>query len=193
VGDPVSRSAAKLATLIAVPVALLAGIGVFALLNGLFSEPAGPPGPAPPSAGAPTPAATGQVATDARALDDRAELACRDLLARLPAEVADLAQRPVTEGPDQNAAYGDPPVRLACGVPPAEHPDTATMWGLSGVCWYADERADATVWTTVDRDVPVRVTVPAVYEGASQQVIGFSPAIAGSIRSADTVPSGCAS
>jgi hypothetical protein len=184
VTDPVTRSAARLAVLVAVPVALLAGAGVFALLTS--GGPAGGP------AGGPTPAATGPVEMAAPELTGPAEVVCRALLSQLPADQLDgLTQRPVTAGREQNAAYGDPPVTVACGVPPVDYPPTSTVYSLSGVCWYAEEAPDATVWTTLDREVPVRVRVPAGYDGPGQRVVPVSAAIGETIGSAGDAPTGC--
>jgi hypothetical protein len=185
--DPVVRSAARTAVLVAVPLAVLAGVAVFALLSGDRSE-----DPAPPASPSPTAVvATGPVAMPARELTERQELVCRALLARLPGQLDGQPQRPVTAGPEQNAAYGDPAVTLACGVPPVEVPPTADVLGMSGVCWYAVAGPDGSVWTTLDREVPVRVRVPAGYDGPGQQVIEFTDPILETVRPAGTAPTGC--
>ncbi|MGH3682469.1 MAG: DUF3515 family protein, partial [Natronosporangium sp.] len=134
---------------------------------------------------------TGPVELAAPELTERATIVCRALLSQLPEELAGLAQRPVTAGPEQNAAYGDPPVTVACGGPPAEVPPTAFLPNLSGVCWYPVEEPDATVFTTVDREVPVRVTVPAAHEPPGQRVVPLSETILETVRSADDIPTGC--
>lgn len=184
--DPVARSAARLAALVALPVAVLTGIAVFALFQAgnRDATPADSPSPA-------RPAATGPVELAAPELTERQRVVCRALLSQLPGDLDGLPQRPVTAGPEQNAAYGDPPVTVACGVPPAVYPPTAQLFVLSGVCWYADEQPDGTVWTTVDREVPVRVRVPDSYDGPSQQVVPVSEPVLESIRSIDELPTGC--
>lgn len=185
--DPVTRTAARLAVLIAVPLALLAGLGTFILLSGVLggsSEEA--TGPGSTAAPADTP-----VTTEERPLTEREEVVCRALLAMLPTEVGELSQRPVTAGPEQNAAYGDPAVTIACGVPEATYEPTDQVWPVSGVCWFAEERSEGTVLTTVDREVPVRVTVPASYEAPLQQVAGFAEPIRESVRTSSEAPSGC--
>jgi hypothetical protein len=187
--DPVTRSAARIAALVAVPLAVLAGVGAFALLGNPPEDGSG--APAAPGPGRTGPAATGPVEMAAPELADRAGVVCRALLARLPADLDGLAQRPVTAGPEQNAAFGDPPVTVACGAPAAQVPPTGEVYSLSGVCWFAAERPDATVWTTVDREVPVRVTVPAGYPGPGQRVVPVSTTVAWTIRSAGDIPAGC--
>lgn len=190
--DQVTRSAGKLAALIAVPVAVLAGIGAFLVLNNAFQAavepPATPPGQATPAPGA---APTEPVEMPAPELSERAETVCRALLSQLPATVDELVQRPVTEGAEQNAAYGDPPVTVACGGPPAEYAPTDTVHPFEGVCWHAEERPEATVWTTLDREVPVRVRVPAAYDGPFQQVAPFTAPIVETVPSGGDPPSGC--
>lgn len=193
--DEVSRSAAKLAALVAVPVALLAGAGVFALLNGAFRGDSPDALPAPPASSPATPtgpAPTTPVELAAPPLTPREQVVCRALLSQLPDTIRDLAPRPVTAGPEQNAAFGDPPITVECGVPPAEYPPTDQLYPTDGlVCWHATQRPDQTEWVTVDREVPVRVTVPAAYEGPGQWAAEFSPTIVETIRSLDTIPSGC--
>ena len=64
--------------------------------------------------------------------------------------------------------------------------------GASPACRIAFDRGQsATTWTTVDRPVPVTVTVPNSYDAQAQWVIGFSAPVAGSLTAVDTVPSGC--
>lgn len=185
--DPSSRSAAWLAALIALPVAVLAGIAAFALLGGF--GPDDPAGSEP--TGSPRPQATGPVPMAERALSEREETVCRALLSQLPEQIDELVQRPVTAGPEQNAAYGDPAVTVACGGPEPTYALTDTVYPLAGVCWHAAEEADGTVWTTLDREVPVRVSVPHGYEAPGQRVMEFSPTIVESVPSAGTVPAGC--
>jgi Protein of unknown function (DUF3515) len=184
VPDPATRSAAKLATLIAVPVALLVGIGTFALLRPSAES---PDAVVPPS----QPVPTTPVEMAAPALSEREELVCRALLSQLPAELDGLAQRQVTAGPEQNTAYGEPPITLACGGPQASYPPTAEVNPWEGVCWHPAEEPDASVWTALAREVPIRVTVPASYDGAFQYVVEFSRPIAETVFSTDDVPSGC--
>ncbi|MPZ27247.1 MAG: DUF3515 family protein [Micromonosporaceae bacterium] len=188
--DPVARSAARLAVLVAVPVAVLAGIGVFAILQTVSSDPPAPT-PTAPTTTAAAPAATGAVEMAAPELTERATIVCRALLSQLPDELDGLAQRPVTAGPEQNAAFGDPPVTVSCGGQPAEVPPTGFLPTLSGVCWYWVEEPDATVWTTVDREVPVRVIVPGGSDGSAQRVVPLSETILETVRSAEEIPTGC--
>jgi hypothetical protein len=186
VADPVSRSAALIAALVAVPVALIVGVVTFALLSGGLRD---APETAAPDPSAPVP--TTPVEMAAPPLTEREEVVCRALLSQLPPVLDGLPQRPVTAGPEQNAAYGEPPITVACGGPPPRYAPTDELHPWSGVCWHPAETPDATVWTTLDREVPVRVTVPAAYEGPFQHVLEFSTPIAETIRSADTAPSGC--
>jgi len=171
--DPDRRRAARIATLVAIPAALLAGfISLWA--TGVFSRPD-----------------TGPVAMPERELSAEATGICQAVIANLPETVLDAQRRPVTAGAEQNAAYGDPPLTLACGTEQPTVELTATVFGLSGVCWYAEEAAGETVWTTVDRVVPVTVTVPGPAEGASQSVIAFSDAIRRHDPRSETAPTGC--
>jgi hypothetical protein len=194
VTDEVTRSAATLATLVAVPLALVAAVVVFVVMSGASGggAPAGADGTAdvPP---APDPAATSPVELPARELTERQEIVCRALLSQLPDQVRDLPQRPVTAGPEQNAAYGEPAITVECGVPPADFAPTDMVHPFERVCWHGAAQAGRSVWTTLDREVPVRVTVPDAYGGPFQWAAEFSPTIDATVRSADadTIPPGC--
>jgi hypothetical protein len=179
---PDSRAAARLATLIAVPVAVAAGVVAFLLLG--RAPDATPPPPA-------TTAPAGPVRMAAPPLDADARAACRDLVTELPAAVRGLPRRPVTAGPEQNAAYGEPPVTLACGGPPPSYGPTDDFWLLSAVCWHTTAGPAGTVWAALDRTVPVRVTVPAAYDPPGQWVIAFSTPVTAALAPSDAAPSGC--
>jgi hypothetical protein len=189
--DPVTRRAAGWAALVAAPIAVLTGLISFAVLVGAGGD--GPDGAASatPSRIPASPRATGPVAMPAAALPGRAEVVCRALLARLPDGLRDAPRRPVSAGPEQNAAYGDPPLTVACGVAPARFPPTDTVYRLDAVCWHAT--ADGTVWTTVDRETAVRMTVPRAYDPPGQWVIELSAPVTAAVPSlpAARVPFGC--
>src|SRR5574342_354995 len=63
--------------------------------------------------------------------------------------------------------------------------------GLNGVCWYAVTGTTGTQWTTVDRLVPVTVSVPGPPEGSAQSVIPFSAPLAAADPRIAAAPSGC--
>jgi hypothetical protein len=155
--DTTTRGAARAATLAAVPLALLAGVLAFWLLGGF-----------------PGRESTGPVKTSVRPLNPDQAAACRALVAKLPATVDKLHRRPVTAGADQSAAYGDPPIVLTCGAPEVPSTTTDALFEISGVCWHPFEGPEATVWTTMDRPVPVAVTVPGKYQPPGQYVVEFS-------------------
>lgn len=186
--DQTARRAAWRATLVAalvaVPVALLVGFLSYGLLGSRG-------GGGDETTRSPRAQATGPVSMPAAPLGQRAAAVCRTLLSGLPGAIRELRRRPVTAGPDQNAAYGDPPLTVACGGPPAAYPADATLWGLSKVCWYAEERADSTVWTTVDREVPVTVTVPRDYSGPGQWVTELSAPLLATVAPAAQIPAAC--
>jgi hypothetical protein len=184
--DRTTRQAALWATAVALPItALVAVLAIRAAQPDPVARPT-------PSATAPSPRSTTPVEMAAPSLRERAATVCRALLSRLPATVQGMAQRPVTAGPEQNAAYGDPAVTVACGVPAAQVPPTAELFDLDQVCWYQTPGDGATVWTTVDREVPVRVTVPKAYDPPGQKTIAFSDALVATVPSRPDAPSGCA-
>jgi Protein of unknown function (DUF3515) len=179
--DPRRRSAARIATFVAVPIAL-AVLLISALMYGGFGTEEPP---------APGPAATGPVTVTAAALPPEFVPVCQQIVANLPDTAAGQARRPVTDGPEQNAAYGDPPIIFACGTVQPTFPATDEVFTLSGVCWHAMPGTASTAWTTVDRVVPVTVTVPGTSDGSAQSVVPFSEAVGTNDPRLATVPSGC--
>jgi hypothetical protein len=182
-----NRGAARIATFVAVPAALLTGILIFGLLGG-FGRAAG--GTAPrPQATASRPQAP--VSMPDRQLPERAATVCRALVARLPDALRELSRRPVTTGPEQNAAYGDPAITLSCGTTIPSYPQDGRLYTLSGTCWYPQDQPAQSVWTTVDREIPVTITVPKEYEGAGEWVIGLAKVLLTTVPTAAELPYGC--
>ncbi len=173
--------AARVATLVAVPVALAVAVLLIWLTG---TRPEADPRVRPAAdASAPVPVA-------ARTLAPRDMTVCRALLAKLPDTVRGERQRPVTAGPEQNAAYGEPPLLIRCGVPAVTLPATSTetIYPLSRVCWVPDRTGR--VWTTLDRQVPVSVTVPDALPEPGQWVAAFSRYVA-TTPQGGSPPSGC--
>ena len=158
---PDRRGAALSAAILALPIALLAGVGAFALLGG-FS----------PHRSAPRTAATGPVTAEAPPPSPGLDKPCATLLNRLPRVLAGNAARPVTAAPDRVVAWGDPPVVLRCGVArPAAAGAAAQEFVVDGVPWvYADEHGTG-VWTTTKRTAYVEVRMPPKYHGTGSQLI----------------------
>ena len=182
--DPSSRRAALWATVVAVPVAAL--VAYLLVSSAAPDRRTAGPTPSPSRVQATTP-----VTLPAPKLAERDALACRALLSQLPDAIRDLPRRPVTAAPEQNAAYGDPAVTVACGAARPAVPPTADVLLMDGVCWYPADGPQGTVFTAIDRETPVQVTVPASYEQRGFWANEFSQRIALSIRSVPDVPSGC--
>jgi hypothetical protein len=187
--DPVTRQAARVATLVALPlVAVVAAGSVWYFGARSGGSPA--PSSGPSSGHRPTATATATVTLPATALPEAAAQVCRQVVAALPATVGARARRPVTGGA-QNAAWGDPPVTFACGAPAPSVAPAQDLTQLSGVCWATTVAGDHTSWSTVDRQVPVQVTVPGPAAGSAQVTIAFSAAIDRNDPVAEHVPTGC--
>jgi hypothetical protein len=186
--DPARRSAARLATLVALPTAVLVAILSAWALGGLERARDRPTDPGPSAVDGP---ATEPVAVPERTLPPDVAPVCRRVLAGLPTAIPTGARRPVNGDVGHSAAYGDPPVVLRCGTAMPSVPETAEVATLDGVCWYAVAAAGSTELTTVDRVVPVTVTVPGPVAGSAQSVIGFSNAIARADPRRADAPSGC--
>ena len=176
-----SRLPAIVATVVAVPVAAVAGVLVFNAIapaaedSVLVQEDLSP------------------VAVTVPELSEDEAVVCLALTATAPDEAGGLHARPV-EG-DAGAseavmAYGDPATVATCGVEPVEVEDTALVYKLNGVCWYSDEAGLA--WTTLDRQVPVGVSVPEDNEQPVDVLNDLSTVIADKVPAAEDAPTGCA-
>jgi hypothetical protein len=185
--DRSNRSAALLATLVAVPVTV--AVGAFAFTQLSPGTPAAEPSPSVTSL---RPQSATPVEMAAPKLAERPETVCRALTSQLPSTVRELHQRPVTAGAEQNAAYGDPALTIACGGAEPEPEQTDDVWVVNRVCWYAVEGPDATVLTTLDRETAVQVTVPRTYGPALQWVSPISDVVVASVPSGGDAPAGCA-
>ena len=79
----------------------------------------------------------------------------------LPDTLDGRARREVVPDSSATAAWGSPPVRLRCGVPPPSAlTATSEVLEVNGVEWFLDERGSAFVFTTVHRRTYVEVRVP---------------------------------
>src|SRR5262245_50504308 len=126
-----NRRAAVIATLIAVPIALLVAAISFGYLASRTNQ-------ASPSA-SPTVAAntsTGPVTMPAPKLSAAHAQACLAFIAQLPTQLRNLPERHVN-APEQNAAFGDPPITVQCGAAEARPAPTDQVYPISGVCWFA--------------------------------------------------------
>jgi hypothetical protein len=179
--DAIRRSAARTATFVAVPVAIAVLLLSALAFNGFGSN---------------VPA-TGPVTMTARELPPHVAALCQAVVADLPESTAGHARRPVTAGAEQNAAYGDPPITVECGTTLPNVGLTDEVFNIAppgsegGVCWYPAAGDNATVWTTVDRTVPVTITVPGPPDAAAQPIAPLSAAVGGNIPVRDAFPSGC--
>jgi hypothetical protein len=173
------RSAARLATLVAVPLtlALLALAVVAERHGGSGAEPVAPASSAPATAGAlpsikvapPPPLSAAQ------------QHACQDLIAALPTDLGDLPARPVDSPSPYVVAWGDPAVTLRCGVArPPSFIATADVQQINGVTWFPERRGSTAAWVVVDRPVYVEVLVPAA--DASAPVARLSTAVTAALK-----------
>jgi Protein of unknown function (DUF3515) len=199
--DRTIRTAALWATAVAVPVAVLVGVLIVVQLIPHATREARPKATA--TSAAAVPAAPVPVA--APKLSPRAAQVCLAVTSQLPSAIRTLPGRRVTAGAEQNAAYGEPPITVQCGVPQPAMCETAAAGSrcvpldtelliMNAVCWYAAPGTQANVFTTMDREIAVRVTVPATYQQPAQWANEFSDTIVETDPSRTSgMPSGCRS
>jgi hypothetical protein len=158
---PEYRRAALIATAVTVPLVVLGLLGV-AALTGAGDSHSGPSAPPPLTAAAPPHAA--------------AEAGpCAKVLAELPVQLGSLDPRVVHTRPDTPyvVAWGDPSVVLRCGVarPAALHPGSSEQafnaGSLSGPFYFVARSGDANVYTIIDREPYISITVPGKYQAGT--------------------------
>ena len=161
--DPAVRRAALIATVVTVPlvliIALLLGGG-----SGSNSPTAAPSsGVLPPvSASAPPDTSAATVST------------CAKVISALPLQLTGLDLRRTVSNPPSSSivAWGDPPVVLRCGVsrPKSLVPGSSAQYisttGQGGPFYDVTTGSAANVYTSVDRAVYIKITVPAQYHSS---------------------------
>ncbi|MDN3239864.1 DUF3515 family protein [Glycomyces tritici] len=173
-----SRLPAIVATAVAVPVAVVAGVLVF---NAIAPK------------AEPVHEDLSPVSVEVPALSEDDAVVCLALTATAPESAGGLQARPVEGGAgaaESVMAYGDPAVVATCGVEPVAVEDTALVYKLNGVCWYSDEAG--LEWTSLDRQVPVGVSVPETHEQPVDVLNDLSTVIAEKVPAAAEAPTGCA-
>lgn len=177
-----NRRAALLSAAVALPIAVV----VFFIAYNVLSS--GPAATASSPSAAPSVGSTEPVAVPMATLPPAHAQMCLAFIAELGhnGKLHGLYERHVTAGPEQNAAFGDPPITVQCGAPPAKVAATDDVYTLTGVCWYESTTPGATVWTTLDRVVPVAVTIPNHYDPPGQWANIFSGPLVSSMPSIQT-------
>ena len=100
--------------------------------------------------------------------------ACRALVDRLPSSLGDVPRRTTTDVAT-TAAWGDPPVVLACGGASGSTRDDA--FSVDGMRFALHDVGAARTWTTLDRRPAVVVTFPDRYENQGELVGYLVPAL----------------
>jgi hypothetical protein len=102
--------------------------------------------------------------------------ACRALLAAVPGVLdKGVRRRPVTGDPARTAAWGDPPITLECGVPLPDQ--TITPLRIDGFPLVTVEKGGIVTYTTSERAVNARITIPRSYDDQTYLVLPLLPAL----------------
>lgn len=179
------RRAARIATLVAIPVTLVALFGAISFMGSMA-------GAEEESSDVPDEA----VEVAAPDLSDEEFKYCRALITKLPDPLGDLKRRVVSGdngAPEIAGAWGDPAAKLRCGVEPVKVAKDAKVYRLGPTCWFADKSKKTTTWTTVDRELAVELTVPNKYEQPGQLAQALSKPVDKKIPASKDAPTGCSS
>ncbi|WP_017580711.1 DUF3515 domain-containing protein [Nocardiopsis valliformis] len=96
--------------------------------------------------------------------DGQTAEACAALVADLPDTLLGADRATVQPESEIMAAWGDPPIGLRCGVP---RPSTLNMESelleVNDVAWFGQPEDEPTLYTAVEREAYVELTVPPSY------------------------------
>ncbi|WP_061297055.1 DUF3515 domain-containing protein [Herbidospora cretacea] len=107
------------------------------------------------------------VRLDPPAPEGAAATACQALSARLPASIEGLERTDTDPVSPYTAVWGPGEIALRCGVSrPAAMDPTAEVSDVNGVGWFADP-ARPTLFTSVNREAYVEVTISANHQPGS--------------------------
>ncbi|MGW5880175.1 DUF3515 domain-containing protein [Nocardiopsis terrae] len=96
--------------------------------------------------------------------DERTAEVCAALVADLPDTLLDAERASVRPDSELTAAWGDPPIGLRCGVPrPASLQMDSVLQEVNGVAWFSPPEDAPSLYTVVEREAYVELTVPPSY------------------------------
>lgn len=104
--------------------------------------------------------------------------ACSPLVADLPDTLLGADRATVQPESEIMAAWGDPPIGLRCGVPrPSALEMDSILEEVNGVAWLAQPEDAPTLYTAVEREAYVELTVPPSYGAPAEALITLSDLI----------------
>lgn len=132
-------------------------------------------------------ACTNSLDVSAPTLHGTTAAVCESLRDASPESVAGQPRRHVSSD-GVALAWGRPAIVLRCGTTDAVGlGPTSTCHVVDGVGWYAEDLGAAYRFTTIDREVPVEVTVPAAYAPEGGPLLD----LAAPVKAADPVAGRC--
>lgn len=121
-------------------------------------------------------ACAGPVSVPEPEVDPETRRICGQILSALPRTVLDAPRRDTTGS--LSAAWGQPPITLACGVPqPAAMATDTRCFEVDGVGWFSQEGDTGYLFTTIGRGVTVQVGVPQDYAPEANALVDLAAAI----------------
>lgn len=106
---------------------------------------------------------------------------CSALDQQLPDRVAGLEARAVEPSSPFTAAWGDPAVRLRCGVPRVEPDATASLVDVGRITWRVRQVGGDVVWLTEGRLTAVELRVPQSYDAQDVVLSDLEPSVAAAV------------
>ncbi len=110
--------------------------------------------------------------------DGQTTEACAALVADLPDTLLDADRATVQPESEVMAAWGDPPIGLRCGVDrPSSLEIDSVLEEVNGVAWLPQQGDPPTMYTAVEREAYVELTVPPSYGAPAEALVQLSDLI----------------
>ncbi|WP_026119674.1 DUF3515 domain-containing protein [Nocardiopsis ganjiahuensis] len=110
--------------------------------------------------------------------DGQTTEACAALVADLPDTLLGADRATVQPESEVMAAWGDPPIGLRCGVPrPSSLEMDSILEEVNGVAWLPQPEDAPTLYTAVEREAYVELTIPPSYGAPAEALVELSDLI----------------
>ena len=113
--------------------------------------------------------------------DATAADSCAAMLARLDGGVAGLPRRDVKPASPYTAAWGDPAVKVRCGIPTLPPDSASSVIEVRGVEWRSRMSGDVVVWQAENRATGVEVRIPRSYDTQETVLADLGTAVSATV------------
>lgn len=114
---------------------------------------------------------------------------CKAILGALPERLEQRPRRAIEPSSASVVAWGDPPIVVRCGVAtPTGLTSTSELTIVDGVAWFAEIQRDRTIFTAIEQQPLVEVSVPAAYAPEAGVLVELAPAMSSASQREQPTP-----